>query len=85
MSRAKPNPAQPDLFGPPPPRKRDLSPIELPMVEVSKGTDDAWHLKPAGVSSGKAAWAPRTLVKAVEGRSGVFTMPHWMAAERGWL
>lgn len=88
MSRAR-KPAPPpqgQLFGPPPPRMRDEQPVELPMTVIGEGTDKAWLLAPLGAGSGKAAFAPRSLVKrAPEPRSQFFTMPRYVAAERGWL
>lgn len=75
---------QRDLFGKSAFSKlRDDTPTTIPMREVSAGTGDAWFLKPAGVSSAKAAFAPRSLVK--RGAGDLFTMPRWIAAERGWL
>lgn len=87
MSRRPAQVPQRDLFGAAPaPAGRDVTPITIPMREVAKGTDKAWHLAPAGVGSAKAAFAPRELVKRGEGdRAGLFTMPRWIAAERGWL
>lgn len=65
---------------------RDDAPVTLPMAEVSKGTDAAWHLAPLGVATSKAAFAPRSLVIRGAGpAASQFTMPRWVAAERGWL
>ncbi len=85
MSRRRPAPPQRDLFGAGPPGLRDTTSIGVPMVEVSPGTDKAWHLKPAGVSSARAAFAPRSEVRRDPERTDVFHMPRWIAAERGWL
>jgi len=87
MKRPAPRP-QPTLPGmaAPGPRPRDTAPVTLPMREVSKGTDKAWHLAPLGVGSGAAAFAPRSLVSRGEGpAASQFTMPRWVAAENGWL
>lgn len=74
---------QRDLFGRPAAKARDCSPVVLPMREISAGTDAAWHLAPKGMSSAKAAFAPRQLVE--RGSGDLYTMPRWVAAERGWL
>lgn len=88
MSRAR-KPAPPpqgDLFGPAPPRPRDETPVAIPMRLVSDGTDAAWHLTPLGVGSDRARFAPRALVTRGEGtKTQFFTMPRWVAVERGWL
>jgi len=82
-----PRPApQQQLFGPPPPAKRDDAPVSLPMDEVSAGTGAAWHLTPKGRGSRLAAFAPRSLVARGAGdKQQFFTMPRWIASERGWL
>lgn len=85
MKRRAPNP-QRQLFGAAPVEARDETPVTLPMREISAGTDKAWHLAPLGVSSGKAAFAARSLVTRGQGdRASLFTMPKWLARERGWL
>lgn len=77
---------QRDLFGGPRAPARDVTSITIPMVEVGAGTDRAWHLKPAGAPSSKAAFAPRSAVSRGSGhQQQFFTMPRWIAAERGWL
>jgi len=69
-----------------PVQARDDTPVTVPMREISAGTDAAWHLAPLGVGSGKAAFAPRSLVARGEGpTASQFTMPKWVAVERGWL
>lgn len=84
MSRRPAPSPQRGLFGELP-GGRDESLVWLPMVEVHSGTDRAWFLKPKGVSSAKAGFAPRSLVKRGEGdRQQFFQMPRWLAAERGW-
>ena len=65
---------------------RDTTPVTLPMREVQKGTDKAWHLAPLGVGSGKAAFVPRSICTRGEGPlASQFTMPRWVAKEYGWL
>jgi hypothetical protein len=82
----RPAAPQRDLFGRPPPPRRDETPVSIPMREVSAGTRDAWHLTPAGRQSDLAKFAPRSLVTRGEGVSAsMFTMPRWIASERGWL
>jgi hypothetical protein len=77
---------KPDLFGKAPPAPRDATPVTLPMREVGAGTDKAWHLAPMGVSSAKAAFVARALVsRGVGPQVNQFTMPRWLARERGWL
>lgn len=84
--RRSDRPPQSDLFGPAPPRPRDDTPLTIPMREVHAGTSAAWFLAPMGVGSGKAAFAPRSLVSRGEGpQASQFTMPRWVAVERGWL
>ncbi len=67
-----------------PPRPRDEGLVTIPMQAIGKGTADAWFLKPDG--PGKPTWAPRKLVTRGEGlQASLFTMPKWVAVERGWL
>lgn len=86
MKRRPPSPQRPLPGLDAPPAARDATPITLPMREVSAGTDKAWHLAPLGVSSAKAAFAPRSLVTRGEGpQASSFSMPKWIAKENGWL
>ena len=79
-------PPQPDLFGRPATPPRDTTPVTLPMRAIGPGTDKAWFLAPLGVSSAKAGFAPRSEVVRGQGPAeGQFTMPRWLARERGWL
>lgn len=83
---ASPSP-QGDLFGGAvtPPR-RDETPVTIPMREVASPTDKAWFLAPAGVSSKRSGWVAKTLATRGEGdEASLFTMPRWVAVERGWL
>lgn len=85
--RPKPSPQRllPGMAAPVRPA-RDDAPVTLPMAEVHGGTAEAWFIAPLGVGTGKAAFAPRSLVTRGEGpASSQFTMPRWVAAERGWL
>jgi len=88
MSRGKPPGApQNDLFGGAvTPARRDETPVELPMREVASPTDKAWFLAPVGTSSKRSGWVARSMVTRGEGdRAQFFTMPRWLAIERGWL
>lgn len=68
-----------------PPKARDDSLVTIPMQAIGTGTPAAWHLKPDGAGKA-AAWAPRKLVTRGEGlKASLFTMPRWVAVERGWL
>lgn len=87
MSRRKPAPAIPqgDLFGAPKTIERDPTSTTIPMDVIGAGTRDAWLLRPAG-SKGPAKFVARRLVKRGEGpRAHEFTMPRFLAVERGWL
>lgn len=67
----------------PPPPPRDRSPVRVPLVCVSE-TKDAWLLRPDAKAGAK--WAPKSEVARGEGlEANLFTMPRWIAAERGWL
>lgn len=73
-----------DLFGEAPAPRRDATPVTLPMRLVDQ-TDKGWLLTPDG-RSGSAKWAPKSEVTRGEGpEEGRFTMPRWVAADRGWL
>jgi hypothetical protein len=80
-------PSNLDLFGPPPPvdPRRDNELVRLPMCAMGEGTDKAWFLSPDGKPS-RAKFAPRALVTRGVGKDiNVFSMPRWVARERGWL
>lgn len=87
MKRPKPSPQRilPGLAMPAAPPKDD-APVTLPLTAVGEGTRDAWLLRPTGVRGADAKFAPRSLVTRGEGPdAGLFTMPKWVAVERGWL
>lgn len=87
MSRKSPALPQNDLFGgvAQPPR-RDETLVVIPMREVAPATDKAWFLAPIGTSSRLSGWVGKTLATRGKGdREQFFTMPRWVAAERGWL
>lgn len=77
-------PVNGDLFGAPPAKARDTTPLTLPMRLIDQ-TEKAWFLSIDG-RSGSAKWAPKSEVTRGEGaEAGQFTMPRWVAADRGWL
>lgn len=75
----------PDLFGPPPPEPpRDRTPVQVPLRLVDQ-SDKAWLLT-TGAKGAAAKWAPKSEVRRGVGRDeNLFTMPRWLARERGWL
>jgi len=81
MSR---QPVNRELFGAPARPAQDMRPVSLPM-RLHGDTELAWLLSGDGrVASAK--WAPKSKVTRGEGRDEhVFTMPRWVARERGWL
>lgn len=89
MKRRPPAPSpQGDLFGAPKAAPKDTTPVTITMQEIAgSSTDQAWFLKPRGVSSAKVAFVPRSLVSRSRdpARPDDFTMPRWIARERGWL
>lgn len=76
-----------DLFGPVPaavPKVRDSTPVQV-RLELLQTTGPGLLLAPAG--KGQAGqWAPAALLSRGEGpEENVWTMPRWLARERGWL
>lgn len=79
----RPGPVNRDLFGKPPPRPKDGTPVTVPLLFV-QDTADAWLLRASRGAGAK--WAPKREVSRGEGLAeNLFTMPRWIAAERGWL
>ena len=77
---------QRDLFGKIGAPPKDSTPVRvrLDVIEASC-TDLAWFLRPPGKGA-QAAFAPRQLARRGEGpEAQFFTMPKWLARERGWL
>jgi hypothetical protein len=67
-----------------PARPRDETPVTLPLERLDE-TDKAWLLR-AGLKGSQARWAPKALVSRGAGvEAHLFSMPRWVAAERGWL
>lgn len=53
---------------------------------AGSSTDKALFLAPMPGGKGKAGFAPRSEIQPGEGpNAGLYTMPRWLAAERGWL
>lgn len=73
-----------DLFGETPRPAPKAGEIALAMV-LHGQTDKAWLL--AETNDRRAAqWAPKSHVKRGEGRDeNIWTMPTWLAQERGWM
>ena len=77
-------PRQTDLFGVPPKGDRDRTPVEIRMVVVDQ-TEAGIFLAIEGRKN-SARWAPKSEVRAGEGRDeNLFKMAKWVAKERGWL
>jgi hypothetical protein len=73
-------PVNGDLFGVPRAAERDHTPVTLGMDYLG-ATDLGIFLRPAGRKGGEA-WAPIGQVARAGDR---YTMPRWVALERGWL
>lgn len=74
-----------DLFGEemarPPPR---VGEVELALV-LHDESPKAWLLAD-GIDRRTAQWTPKSQVKRGEGRdANVWTVPAWLARDRGWL
>lgn len=74
-----------DLFGhepaAAPPRDGEIS-LTMTLHDQSP---DAWLLAP-GIDRRAAKWAPKSRCRRGEGRDeNVWTMPVWMARDRGWM
>jgi hypothetical protein len=86
MKRRAPSPVNGDLFGHKGPTPKDTTPVSVPLMHHPAGsTDKAWMLSKPGRGNAPKH-APRSLVTEGEGpNAGIFTMPRWIALERGWL
>lgn len=72
------------LFPGLPPPPRDPSPVTI-ALRVLDQTDKAFLLV-CEARKAKPAWAPKSELMRGEGhQEGLFTMPRWVARERGWL
>ena len=84
--RPKPAPRrQRDLFGAPAAAVRDHTPVTVRLDEhPASHTEKALALSAPGKPF---AFAPRAEIRRGEGPGGEmsFTMPRWLAAEKGWL
>lgn len=73
-----------DLFGETPRPAPKASEIALAMV-LHGQTDKAWLLAETN-DWREAQWAPKSHAKRGEGRDeNIWTMPTWLAQERGWM
>lgn len=72
-----------DLFGNEPTAGSSSGAIALALL-LHDQTDAAWLLSET-IDRRNAKWVPKSKVKRGEGRDeNVWTMPAWMAADRGW-
>ena len=87
--RIRAPPRNGDLFGPPGGAVKDGTLVIVSLNYVDE-TSKAWLLV-LPVSKAKAAWVPKHHAKPAKEGRGVgldetyWTMPRWVAAERGWL
>lgn len=73
-----------DLFGETPRPAPKAGEVALAMV-LHGQTDKAWLLAETSYSR-DAQWAPKSHAKRGEGRDeNIWTMPTWLAQERGWM
>ena len=87
MRQPAPRASQADLFGKPPASAaRDNTPVSIPLVHLPKhDTDKALMLMKHGRGHAPG-FAPRSVTtEGVGPNAGIFTMPKWLARERGWL
>ena len=74
-----------DLFGDVPEPARDDAPVSLSLIVVGTPSAAAWPLSD-GRPGSPVRWVPKSRVRRGEGRDeNLWTMPRWMARERGWL
>lgn len=74
-----------DLFGHDPPR-REATAGEAALAMVIHGeTASAWLLA-EGLDRREARWVPKSECRRGEGRDeNVWTLPMWLARDRGWM
>lgn len=73
-----------DLFGEEVEAVDDGAPVTVPLV-LHRETARAWLLA-EGRDRREGRWVPRSEVTRGEGRDeNQWTMPRWMAVDRGWL
>lgn len=73
-----------DLFGEVPADEARPGDVSLSLV-LHDQSPAAWLLA-EGIDRRDAKWAPKSEVKRGEGRDeNVWTMPRWLARDRGWL
>lgn len=64
------------------PHRDDQQPVDLAM-HLHGETEKAFKLSDTG-NEGHAQWVPKSQVEHDED-SDIFTMPQWMAKQRGWI
>lgn len=76
----------PDLFGEIPREGDPKAPVRLAMT-VHRTGQKAWLLTARDDPDGRnGQWLPFSVASRGEGREAdLFTMPRWIAADRGWL
>ena len=79
-------PRETDLFEAMEPSARERDNRAIDVVLVFEGeTPAAWLLRKGGKPD-STRWVPKRLATRAEPpHQDVFEMPHWVAAERGWL
>lgn len=82
----RPASPQTDLFGKLVAAPKDQTPVRVRLdVIAASCTAKAWFLRPPGKGA-KAGFAPRSEARPGDGpEAQFFTMPKWLARERGWL
>lgn len=73
-----------DLFGHDPPRRQENGEVQLAMVMHGE-TAAAWLLAET-MDRREARWVPKSECRRGEGQDeNVWTLPTWMARDRGWM
>lgn len=74
-----------DLFGHDPPKREAVGGrVALAMI-LHGETSSAWLLA-GGMDRREARWVPKSECRRGEGRDeNVWTLPTWMARDRGWM
>ncbi|WP_426041519.1 hypothetical protein [Brevundimonas sp. TWP2-3-4b1] len=73
-----------DLFGEVPEPVDDKAPVTIALT-LNDQSDAAWLLSDVGGRL-RPKWAPKSQIKRGEGRDeNLWTMPRWLARDRGWM
>lgn len=73
-----------DLFGHDPPTAPKAGEVQIALV-LHRESERGWLLSETARAA-DAQWAPKSEIRRGEGRDeNVWTMPRWIAADRGWL